>query len=188
VKNLKDIPGRVFLDTCVVNFILNHGEEIHEGISPPANAGERVIRDINALYDIFFVGQRAMWQIAISPHTYQEITGTQDQHQRDQLERWFTDLWRYWRDVIHETDDFPGFIEAEDTRVAFLTSGILDVLPDLADRVLLCDAIVYRCALFCTRDWSTILKHRSRLKGLPLEIVTPTEWWAKIQPYASLWV
>jgi len=57
---LKDIPGRVFLDTCVVNFILDHSEEIHEGIAPRTDAGERVIADITALYNIFFVGQRAM--------------------------------------------------------------------------------------------------------------------------------
>jgi hypothetical protein len=185
--DLKDIPGRVFLDTCVVNFILDHGEEVHEGVAPLADAGERVVRDIEALYNIFFVGQRAMWQLAISPHTYQEIAGTQDPHRRYHLESWFGELWQYWRDIIHETDDLPTFIEAEDARVGVLASGVLDALPDLADRVLLCDAVVYRCELFCTRDWSTILKHRSELKELPLEIVTPAEWWQKIQPYARLW-
>lgn len=185
---LKDIPGRVFLDTCVVNFILDHSEEIHEGIAPRPDVGERVIADITALYNIFFVGQRAMWQFAISPHTYQEIAATQNSNRRYQLEGWFGELWQYWRDIIHATDDLPSFIEAEDARVEILRAGALDTLPDLADRVLLCDAVVYRCELFCTRDWSTILRHRSELGTLPLEIVTPAEWWAKIRPYASLWV
>jgi hypothetical protein len=68
------------------------------------------------------------------------------------------------------------FIETENTHVELLASGALDILPDLEDRSLVCDAIVYRCDCFCTRDWKTILKHRDELKGLPIEIVTPTEW------------
>ena len=68
-----------------------------------------------------------------------------------------------------------------------LASGFLALLPDVADRVLICDALVYRCDLFCTKDWGTILKYRTELEGLPIEIVTPTEWWEKIRPHAALW-
>lgn len=186
--NFSDVPGRVFLDTCVVNFILDYGEQIHEGFRPPPDANDRMVQDIEALYNIFFVGQRAMWQLAISPHTYQEIVRTQDVRRRNHLESWFQDLWQYWRDIIHQDDDLPSFIEADDARVRLLSSAALDSLTDLADRVLVCDAIAYRCELFCTRDWSTILKHRAELKDLPIEIVTPMEWWSKIQPYARLWV
>ena len=57
------------------------------------------------------------------------------------LESWFGDLWQYWLDVIHENDDLPSFVETEDTRVRLLASGSLDVLSDMADRVLVCDAI-----------------------------------------------
>ena len=71
--DLKDIPGRVFLDTCVVNFMLDYGEQIHDGAPVPVDASERMVRDIEALYNIMLVGQRAMWQLAISPHTYREI-------------------------------------------------------------------------------------------------------------------
>lgn len=184
---LKDVPGRVFLDTCVVNFILDHGEQIHEGVPPPPDTNDRVVQDIDALYNIFLVGQRAMWQFAISPHTYQEIAETQDSKRLYQLESWFSNLWQYWRDIIHQDDDLPSFIEAEDTRMRLLSSGALTSLPDLGDRVLVCDAVAYRCELFCTRDWTTILKHRAQLKNLPLEIVTPKEWWSKIRPFAALW-
>ena len=186
--DLRDVPGRIFLDTCVVNFMLDHGEQIHDGAPAPVDTGERIIRDIEAMYNIMFVGQRAMWQLAISPHTYQEIAATQDRRRRHQLETWFADLWQYWLDVIHENADLPSFVEAEGTRPRVLASGSLDVLPDMADRVLVYDAIVYRCELFCTRDWTTVLKHRADLKGLPLDIVTPGEWWSKIQSHARLWV
>ena len=184
--DLKDIPGRVFLDTCVVNFMLDYGEQIHDGAPVPVDAGERIVRDIEALYNIMLVGQRAMWQLAISPHTYQEIVATKAVRRRHHLQTWFDDLWQYWLNVIHEDDNLPSFIEAEDTRVRLLASGSLNVLPDVADRILVCDATVYRCELFCTRDWTTVLKHRADLGGLPLDIVTPAEWWTKIRPYAEL--
>ena len=186
----EDLPRRVFLDTCVVNFMLDHGEQIHDGAPLPTETSTSpwVGRDIEAMYNIMLVGQRAMWQYAISPHTYQEIAATSDKSRRHQLEIWFRDLWQYWLGVIHDRDDLPSFVEAEDIRVRLLASGSLDTLPDLADRVLVCDAMVYRCDLFCTRDWTTVLKHRDDLKELPLDIVTPGEWWSRIQPYARLWV
>ena len=179
---LADIPGRVFLDTCVVNFMLDYGEQIHDGAPVPVGADERTVRDIEALYNIMLVGQRAMWQLAISPHTYQEIAATKTARRRAYLETWFNDLWQHWLNIIHEDDDLPSFIEAEDTRIRLLASGNLNVLLDVMDRILVCDATVYRCELFCTRDRATILKHRADLKWLPLDIVTPAEWWTKIHP------
>ena len=186
--DLRKVPERIFLDTSVVNFILDYGEQIFDGSEPPTSASERVVRDIEALSNIMLVGKRAMWQLAISPHTYQEIMDTRDKQRRDRLRSWFEDLWRYWLGIIHENDDLPSFIEAEQARVSLLASGSLDVLSDVKDRVLVCDAIVYRCELFCTRDWKTILKHRDDLKGLPLSIATPVEWWSEIRPYTGLWV
>ena len=32
----RKIPGRVFLDTCVVNFLLGYGEQIHDGGDLPS--------------------------------------------------------------------------------------------------------------------------------------------------------
>lgn len=186
--SLEDVPGRVFLDTCAVNFILDYGEQIHDGVSPPSGLGDRARADVDALYNIFLTGQRAMWQLAISAHTYQEVIQTRDPHRRQQLEAWFGEIWRYWRGIINDNDDLPNFIEAEHLRWQLLASSALDVLPDLADRVLLCDAVVYRCELFCTRDWTTILKHRSELPDFPVHIVTPMEWWSLIRQYAGLWV
>jgi hypothetical protein len=181
-----DVPDRVFLDTCVVNFMLDFGEQIHDGATLPP-LGPREAADIEALRDLFVTGQRAMWQLAISPHTYSEIARTRDEGQLLKLYLWFQELWQYWRSTVEQNNDLPSFIEAEEVRVRTLSSGHLSCLPDVADRVLLCDALVYRCDLFCTRDWATILKHRTALSGLPIEIVTPAEWWARIRPYAGLW-
>jgi hypothetical protein len=187
-ESFEQIPRRVFLDTCVVNLTLEYGEQIHDGAEIPAELPERVRSDVEAACGIFDTGQRAFWQLAISPHTYREVTATNDPGQAYELERWFFEVWHYWREFLHGSSDLPSFSEAEETRLSLLSSGMLDVLPDIGDRVLLCDAVVYRCDAFCTRDWRTILTHRDRLAEVPLKIITPSEWWAEIRPWAAVWL
>ena len=85
-------------------------------------------------------------------------------------------------------DNLPSFFEAEETRLKLLTSGVLDILPDVADRLLICDAVVYNCDCFCTCDRRTILKHRDALTDLPIKIITPAEWWSEIKPWAAIWL
>ena len=188
MTSFEAIPGRVFLDTNVVNFILDHGEQIHDGVEIPVACSPRVQSDIEALINIFLTGQRASWQLAISPHTYCEVTATTDPTRNYELTRWFFEIWHYWREFLHSDTTFPSFSQAEETRLQLLASGNLDVLPDISDRILVCDAIVYGCDALCTRDWSTILKFRDDLRDLPLKIITPTEFWEEIRPWAAIWV
>ena len=186
--DLKDIPGRAFLDTSVVNFVLDHGEQIHDGAELPRNISKRAAHDIEALRYIFLTGQRASWQFSVSPYTYKEVICTRNPSRRYFLENWFFEIWHYWREIIEQNNDLPSFIEAEKVRIELLASGFLDILPDIEDRLLICDAIVYRCDCFCTRDWNTILRHRDALQNLPIKIITPSEWWRLIEPYSGLWV
>ena len=185
---LNEIPGRAFLDTSSLNFILEYGEYIFDGVKPSQKLSKRIIADIDAFYNIFLTGKRATWQLAVSPFAYKEVIGTQNPTRRHYLENWFMDVWNYWLGIIDGDKDLPSFIEAEHTRIYLLSSGVFDVLTDVEDRLLICDAIVYKCDCFCTRDWKTILRKRNRLKSLPIKIITPTDWWGMIKPYAGLWV
>lgn len=184
---LEDIPGRAFLDTSTLNFILDNGEYIFDAVTPQSSFNERQLQDIDAFCNIFLTGKRASWQLAISPFTYKEVISTREANRRHYIENWFMEVWHYWLGILEQANDLPSFIEAEHTKIELLSSGILDVLSDIEDRILICDAIVYRCDCFCTRDWKTILKHRHLLKGLPIKILTPIEWWKLIEPYAGLW-
>lgn len=181
------IPRRAFLDTNVVNKILDHGDFVHENVPLPPEICPNDQLELESLAGIFDTGQRAFWQFAISPLTYQEVSATSNPTRRANLESWFAELWHCWRETVRAMDNLPSFVEAEDIRVKLLSSGMLDVLPDVNDRVLISDAIVYRCDCFCTLDKKTILKHRGALRELPIEILTPSEWWAQIKPWASLW-
>lgn len=183
---LDKIPGRIFLDTSVVNFWLDYGQEIGEGIEPPPNIPMADVEDIEALHWIYMTGQRVPWQLAISPHTYQEVLKTTDPKRRHYLENWFFEIWYYWMEIIQREDDLPSFVDAEAEKVRLLSSGILEVLPDITDRILILDAVVYNCDLFCTRDRKTIIKHRDRLSSINIPIATPTEWWEIIEPKSRL--
>lgn len=185
--SMLDIPGRAFLDTSVVNFWLDYGAQISGEASIPDRLTNEEIADIKALNRINLTGQRASWQLAISPHTYQEVMNTTNPSRRHYLETWFFEIWGYWQGIIRENNDLPTFNEAESVRIDILSSGILEVLPDVEDRILLLDAIVYNSDLFCTRDRSTIIKYRDVLKPLSILILTPSEWWEHIEPYAYLW-
>src|SRR5271157_2648044 len=97
---LTDLPGRVFLDTSVVNFMLEFGEQIYDGANDPEGLDSYQIRDIDALYNIFLAGRRADWQVAVSPFTYYEISHTADGAKRRLLGQWFVELWDHWNGVI----------------------------------------------------------------------------------------
>lgn len=185
---LTEIPGRSFLDTSTLNFILENGEYIFDGVSPPNSLNTRQTQDIEAFFNIFLTGKRASWQLAISPFSYKEVISTQDEIKQHYLQNWFMEVWHYWLGILEQGNDLASFIEAENTKIKLLSSGILDILPDIEDRILICDAVVYNCDCFCTRDWRTILKYRNSLVSLPIKIISPTEWWKFIEPYAKLWV
>ena len=184
--NLNDLPGRIFLDTSVVNFILEYAEQIHDGADNPPGLGQRKVQDIDALYNIFLTGRRADWQLAVSPFTYYEIAHTADPTKQRELARWFVEPWDHWVGIVEDDDSLPTFVEGERIRASILTGHALDVLPDMNDRILLVDALVYRCDCFCTRDWTTILSNRDKLDQVRTLIATPSELWARIRPYAGL--
>ena len=182
-----NIPGRIFLDTNVVNFSLDWREAIFDGAEIPEHIGERDRRDVQAMRGLFLSGRRAGWQLAISPKTYEEIMQTSDLDRRASLERWFSELWLYWReffmqDGLHDRD-------AESLANRLGHSQFLAAFSDPPDRKLICHAIAYVCDAFCTRDWRSILRHRNELNGLaPLRLLTPSEWWEMVRPYAALWL
>ncbi len=181
-----DNLGRVLLDTNIVNFILDWGEAIHDGGEIPAHVPDRDVEDILALREIWLTGQRASWQLAVSPRTYDEIAETTNQVRRTALEGWFGELWLYWRAFFDQYQLSES--NADLLARQLVPSKILAVLPDYSDRELLAHAIAYDCDAMCTRDRRTILRHRDKLARVPVRILTPTEWWAAISNHAGLWV
>src|SRR5712691_5439738 len=98
------IPENVFLDTSVVNFILDHGEEIHDGAPIRQDASPWVHRDIAALAGVWLTGQRANWRLTISPSTIAEIEGTRNAQRLQALLGWATELWIYSKECASDSE------------------------------------------------------------------------------------
>jgi hypothetical protein len=181
-----DMAGRVLFDTNLVNLTLDCGEFIFDGGNIPEQVPQNALEDVCALRAIFFTGKRANWQLAISPLTYDEIDRTPNVARRADLMYLFNELWLYWREFF----DVSGLSDEHASSLArrLVDSQYLTIFPQPSDRELVAHAIAYGCDAFCTRDYKTILRHREKVRGLPVRFLSPTEWWREIQPYAALWV
>lgn len=172
---MKNLPKRIFLDTCAVNFILDYGNQIHENCEIPGDLSFRITRDVNAFQEIWRTGQRAFWKIIISEYTVTELSKTQDSNRKKRL----LDL---ANEIIAYQESESGFTASPVT-----TKKLLLILPDFSDRILIHEAIKSNCDVFCTRDWKTILRFRNEIGLLPIKIMAPHEWWEIIKPFSSLW-
>ena len=173
------LPRRVFLDTNVVNFVLDHGASIFDGEDTSSGLSAADRADVEALRLVFLTGERAHWELAVSPLTYAEITQTPDPNRRAALEHWFGELWQHWSDCFSE-DGTLSHEYAENLAKRVAESGLMAAFPDAEDQALLCHAIAYECDAFCTRDRKTILKKAKAGPKLPLELISPAEWGERI--------
>lgn len=180
VESFWKIPRRVFLDTCVVNMMLDHWEQLYDGVETPTDLSVDRAGELEGLCGICDTGARAMWQFTVSERTYRELSATSQDARRHELLRWFAELWHY-------QSEFSRPKPLPRAQLVDLQRR-LRVLPDVADRHLLLDAVRDQCQAFCTIDRRTIVKHRADLQGVPIQILTPSEWWAQIQPWAAVWL
>jgi hypothetical protein len=169
------LPQRIFLDTSVINFIVDHSECIFNGDEISTSINDRTYDDICAMMRIFHYADHNAIEMIISNTTFTEINATADQEKREKLKMYCDDLWNYFHHLIGDDFKSPG-IEVKYYEEYLLDKG-LGQLSGSNDRKLIIEALFYKCDIFCTRDWKTILKHRKILKSnVPLEILTPTEW------------
>lgn len=180
IDSFQQIPGRVFLDTCVVNMMLDHGEVLYDGADIPTTLPPDRARELEALCGICDTGTRALWRFTISERTFHELNATKRDSRRRELVRWFAELWHY-------QSEFSDPRPLARARLSELRRQ-LRVLPDVADRELILDAVRDNCQAFCTVDRRTIIKHQACLTALPLRVLTPSQWWADIKPWAAVWL
>lgn len=173
------IPKRVFLDTNVVNLLVKNAEQIFEQMPIPDDVDKTRAQDIEALMHVFHVGARALWDLVASQKTIDEVSLTPAISDRE-------DLLEYALGLIEPPDSDRLF--AEDFGRRLMGTHFVSALPDIADQVLIGNAVGYGCDAFCTRDRRTIVRFRDRLQGIPLRILTPLEWWRCVRPWAGLFV
>jgi hypothetical protein len=135
-----------------------------------------------------------LYELAVSPYTYAEVMRTRDEERQRILEDRLRPIWDHWISTLEQNGDLPTLPVVERFKVQLLILlDLYNALPEVPDRILLTDALLYGCDYFCTRDRRTILDLSHRPEGLLLvlqsncmianrrikapRIVSPAELW-----------
>jgi hypothetical protein len=166
-------PKRIFLDTCVVNLLVEYGEPIFDGFYEPTN-NLRINNDVYALHYLFTCEYRCTPPIVVSPTTYQEVIKTNDMRKRRRLMQYVSELWHYFD--INMSDKLAVDFRHLQLVEEHLSNYDFKFLPVSPDRQLILEALSFKCDYFCTRDWKSLLKYRDKITSLPIKFFTPSEW------------
>ena len=107
-SKLIPVPGRVLLDTCILNRLYDEGGYIFDGAPPTGTeddeeAEEEVEPDLQALRSIFLVNQRANFQLLVSPLTIAEVANTQQFGDCTRRLGWVLEVLDHWLIMLDET-------------------------------------------------------------------------------------
>lgn len=171
------IPSSIFLDTSVVNLLVKFSTTIFECEPLAVSLPTQRAHDIEALMHLMQAGARANWVVTTSPKALQEISDTPDVALR-------RDLLTFGREFLFTHNE--SYRHSSDLGRRSIDAPFLSRLPDDGDRELIGNAVGLGCDVFCTVDRATIIRFRSALVGVPVRIMTPTEWWQHFKPWAGL--
>ena len=190
------LPGRLLLDTCILNLLLDEGGYIWEGQLDEGVDEADLDPDVRALRAIFAVNERASFQFVISPLTVAEVANTQDFRDRERRVRWVLDVLDHWLILVDELGDrvkaggtvryrFKLPQDIQQFEADLLT--VPDFRRDPLDRLLLVQYRMGNCDAFLTTDRETIWCHREWLASRGVHVLRPAELWGEIKAWVALW-
>jgi hypothetical protein len=188
------IPGRLLMDTCILNLLQDEGGYIFEGIVP--DDCDDVPPEWSALHYIFKVNERASFQFLVSPITLAELANEKDMLISQRRLLWVLDVLDVWLIMLEETGDriadggtvrhrFKLSPELQEFERHLLT--IPDFRRDPLDRLLLIQYKMGNCDAFLTLDYNTIWRHKEWLSEHGIRVLRPSELWEILKPWAALW-
>jgi hypothetical protein len=192
-----DLPGRILLDTCVLNALYEEGEYIFDGYFSRTSSDEGPDADLRALRSIFQVNERATFQFIVSSLTVAEVANIQDFNQRERRLRWVLDVLDHWLIMLDEIEDrikrggtvrhrFKLSQELQEVEENLME--VKDFRQDPFDRLLLLQYKMANCDAFLTIDKNTIWRHREKLAEMGISVLRPAEFWSLLEPWAALWL
>lgn len=191
LERFESLPGRLLLDTCILNLLQDEGAYIWEGEIPDELDEDNIDTELKALRFIFQINERAMFQFVISPLTIGELAAIRNFAERESRIRWALDVLDTWHITIWETKD--DTVRQRRTLSSELSEleGELREIPDLCrnpyDRLLLLETRIANCDAFLTIDIKTILRHKKKIQELGIRVLLPSEFWNLLKPFAGLW-
>jgi hypothetical protein len=196
IKQYQELPGRILLDTCILNLLQDEGEYIFEGQLPQEITEAQVDAQLKALRSIFVVNERASLQFVVSPVTFAELANQTDMLAGWRRIRWALDVLDAWLIMLEDTQDrvarggkvrhrFKLSGELQELEARLLT--ISDFRRDPLDRLLMLQYKMGNCDAFLTIDLNTIWRHRDWLRKEGIMVLQPAEFWEILMPLAALW-
>jgi hypothetical protein len=188
------LPGRVLLDTNVINTVYDEGDYISDGDSGKRDETE-LDPELVALRKIFEQARRQQFPFVTSPLSVAEVVNIQGTGERRQRLGWFLEMLDYWTIELDQIGDRQAV--GGTVRHRFKLSGKLQALEqsllqiddfrrDSFDRLLLIHSRMANCDAFFTFDRNSLWRHRNALAALGIVVVVPTEYHAMVVPYAGL--
>lgn len=165
----------IYLDTMIVQYIVDHEEYVFgkiSGYSCECPVTEpKLKRELNALQQLVFLDQLGDWVYTCTPHLWGELNAGRPTREQQEL---YPLIMQAWKESAW-TEAFP-LEEREVIRVEN-SLKILN-LSHSADQRHLAEAIVLNASWFLTNDKEVIKKCKG--KDLPLRVARPSECLNKI--------
>lgn len=182
------IPGRVFLDTSIVQTLYTYGSFIYDGedLAPDARvcAVPNGVGNLEALRDIVHVwGGHGQFQLALSSAGMQEVAD----RGRVGFLHWANELMAYTNDWLRSLETRESIPSPSAMRLA----DKLDAPPlkhnvSTKDRRLLKDAVLFGCDVFLTME-RRLPKMGDRVQQqVGVAVLQPVAYWQRLAPYAAL--
>jgi len=184
-SSFEDLPRRIFLDSSTLQALQDYGEFVYDNVEPePADRLYRVTggyEEVDALRAICSVGQRAMFEFALSDNSFEEVAAKGD----PSYLQWAYEMLGYWQGCLsaYNESPFDGSGRELASRLGDLRFGYLSG----KDRLLVQDALLLECDAFLTMDRKLARNAGHLHREVGLRILLPTQYWKLLRPWAALY-
>lgn len=176
-----EFPQRIFLDSSILQTMLNYGGFLHENeeieSTDPIYIDTLGIKRLCSLRSILQVGGRASFEFALSNNSFREM----HQAKNSCYLSWAYDVLDHWNTCLEENrppqGNTCGLAVMESNSIGYLGRG---------DRELILDALRFGCDTFLTMENKLPKNGRHLHEKLGMYVESPIHVWARIQPWAAL--
>ena len=180
------IPGRVFLDSSVLQTLQDYGEFIYDGgeiaEDDRIRSIPRGLENLEALRQVMLVGSRGSLQLALSRSSMEEVM---DRGSYEYLQ-WASEMLEYCEGWLAAYEGSDSAFSGRGTALAEKLGGDRFGYLSTKDARLIRDALLLECDVFLTME-SKLPKNAAHLeRELGIKVLQPLDYWSVLGPWAAL--
>lgn len=180
------VPGRVFLDTSVLQALHTYSEFIYDNDDLDPTARVRSMPEgaanLEALRDAVSVWGRGHFQLALSHASMDEVLD----RQHSGFLQWAGEMMAYTDDWLLSCEPDESIPTPEATRLAAKLDGPSFGYLGSKDRLLLKDAVLLGCDVFLTMERRLPTRAAHLRQHVGIVVVQPLAYWRLLAPWAGL--